>query len=84
MTQDHAPTHTAFAKKYVSKKLYIWLEIGKGREDKKTGQFHGMLDRTPIGGFNGYVCYVPIGSKPPEPEPERPEVGSADEGEEIS
>jgi len=48
MTQDNAPTHIAFAKKYVSKKLFIWLEIGKGRQDKN-GQFHGMLDRTPIG-----------------------------------
>jgi hypothetical protein len=82
MTQDNAPTHIAFAKKYVSKKLFIWLEIGKGRQDKN-GQFHGMLDRTPIGGFNGYVCYVPVGSKPPEPEPDRPVEGTDAEGDEI-
>lgn len=80
MAQETAPTHIAFAKKYVSKKLFVWLEIGKGRMDK-SGTFHGMLDRTPIGGFNGYTCFVPIGQKPPEPEPERPEVGTADEEE---
>lgn len=71
MPENPVPTHNAFAKKYLTKKLFVWLEIGKGRLDENK-QFHGMLDRLPIGGFNGYVCYVPIGSKPPEPEPERP------------
>jgi hypothetical protein len=65
---DTAPTHNAFVKKYYTKKLFTWLEVGKGRLDKN-GQFHGMLDRLPIGGFNGYTCFVPIGQQPPEPEP---------------
>ncbi len=49
----------------------MWLEVGKGRKDKN-GNFHGMNDRLPVGGWNGYTCYVPIDQQPPEPEPERP------------
>jgi hypothetical protein len=71
MPEDNAPTHIAFVKKHYTKKLFVWLEVGKGRLDNK-GHFHGMLDRLPIGGFTGYVCFVPIGSSPPEPEAERP------------
>jgi len=74
MADDTAPTHNAFFKQYLTKKLYIWLEVGKGRQDKN-GHFHGMLDRLPIRGFNGYILYMPIGEKPPEPEPERPDEG---------
>ena len=29
MADDATPTHTAFAKKYYTKKLFVWLEIGK-------------------------------------------------------
>ena len=82
MAEDAAPTHTAFVKKYFTKKLFIWLEVGKGRQDKN-GQFHGMLDRLPVGGFNGYVCYVPIGSEPPPPEPDRPAEPSGEDEEEL-
>jgi hypothetical protein len=78
MADDQAPTHIAYAKKYYTKKLFAWLEIGKGRLDKN-GQFHGMLNRLPILGFNGYTCYVPIGQHPPEPEPERPDDAGEDE-----
>jgi hypothetical protein len=77
MADDKSPTHTAFAKKYYTKKLFVWLEIGKGRLGKN-GTFHGMLDRLPIGGFNGYTCYVPIGQDPPAPEPERPDNTGGD------
>jgi hypothetical protein len=48
-----------------------WLEIGKGRLDSD-GIFHGLLDRSPLGGFDGYVYFAPIGQQPPDPEPERP------------
>jgi hypothetical protein len=39
-----------------------------------SGIIHVLLDRTPIGGFNGYVYLLPIGIEPPlpEPEPHRP------------
>jgi hypothetical protein len=72
MVENSEPTHIAYAKKHVSKKLFVWLEIGRGRLDEK-GVFHGMLDRLPIGGFNGYTCFVPVGAPPPAAEPERPE-----------
>ncbi|WP_263356147.1 hypothetical protein [Acidicapsa ligni] len=49
----------------------MWLEIGNGRLDSD-GIFHGFLDRTPIGGFSGYVYFAPVGTTPAEPEPERP------------
>jgi hypothetical protein len=29
-----------------------------------------MVDRTPIGGFNGYAYLSPKGVKPPDPRPE--------------
>ena len=51
MPEDNAPTHIAFVKKHYTKKLFVWLEVGKGRLDNK-GHFHGMLDRLPIGGFS--------------------------------
>ena len=71
MADNTDDTHIAFGKKYYTKKLYVWLEIGKGRLDAK-GIFHGKLDRTIIGGFSGYICFVPIGKGPPHVEPERP------------
>lgn len=71
MTDSKEPTHAAFAMKRLSKTRFSWLEIGTGRLDDN-GAFHGFLDRLPIGGFTGYVQFVPIGTQPPLPEPERP------------
>jgi hypothetical protein len=76
MTDNKAPTHVAYAKRWLTKKQFIWLEIGKGRQDRD-GTFQSFLDRLPIGGFNGYVYFAPIGAPPPEvddvsSEPERP------------
>ena len=47
------------------------LEVGTGRADAD-GTFHVFMDRTPIGGFTGYVLMKPLGSAPPEVQPERP------------
>lgn len=80
MADDTAPTHNAFVKKHYTKKLYVWLEVGKGRKDKN-GDFHGMMDRLPVGGWNGYVRYVLIGQQPPEPEPERPDDDTGEDEE---
>lgn len=57
-----------------------WLEIGKARLDSD-GTIHVFLDRTLIGGFNGYAYLAPIGVQPPpsEPEPKRPNEPSDDE-----
>ena len=68
MPDSKAPTHTAFSLKREGKKHARWLEIGKARQDPD-GVFHVFLDRTPIGGFNGYVYLSPVGVKPPDPEP---------------
>jgi len=71
----------AYAMKRLSKKHFIWLEIGKGRLDSN-GVFHGFLDRLPIGGFIGYVYFARIGELHPEPEPSRP-AQTDDEEEEL-
>jgi hypothetical protein len=73
MDDDKAPpTHTAFALKRGGKRAARWLEIGKGWLERDTNIIHVSLDRTPIGGFNGYVYLSPLGMTPPEPEPQRP------------
>ena len=79
MTDSKEPTHTAFALKRANKRQFISVEIGKGRQEAN-GAFHAYLDRLPIGGFSGYVQFVPIGKEPPEPQ--RPD-NSGEEEEEI-
>jgi hypothetical protein len=69
---NKARTHVAYTKKWLTKKQFIWLEIGKGRLDPG-GTFQSFLDRLPIGGFNGYVHFARIGVPPPDPEPQRPD-----------
>ena len=80
MADSKTPTHTAFALRREGKKHGRWLEIGSARQDS-TGVIHAFLDRTPIGGFNGYVYFAPIGAQPPLPEPERPATHSDGENE---
>ena len=50
-----------FALRREGKKHGRWLEIGTARPDS-SGVIHAFVDRTPIGGFNGYVCFAPIGT----------------------
>jgi len=78
MSDSKTPTHTAFALKREGKKYGRWLEIGTARHEP-TGIIHLFLDRTPIGGFNGYAYLAPIGTQPPLPEPERPAHSSEDD-----
>lgn len=78
MSESHAPTHTAFALRKEGKKHGRWLEIGTARQDSD-GVIHVFLDRTPIGGFNGYAYLSPNGLKPPDPQPERPARSGDDE-----
>jgi hypothetical protein len=75
MADSKAPTHAAFALKREGKKYGRWLEIGTARQDAN-GVIHLFLDRTPIGGFNGYAYLAPIGAQPPQSEPERPRAPS--------
>lgn len=74
MTDDKTPTHTAYALKREGKRMSRWLEIGNARLEGDTKIIHVALDRTPVGGFNGYVYLSPIGVQPPEPvpQPDRP------------
>jgi hypothetical protein len=78
MADSKAPTHTVFALKRENKKYGRWLEIGTARQES-TGVIHLFLDRTPIGGFNGYAYLAPIGTQPALPEPERPAQVSEDD-----
>jgi len=73
MDDNKAPTHTAFAFKNEGKRQGRWLEVGTARLESD-GVIHLFLDRTPIGGFNGYAYLAPAGAKPPgpEPQPQRP------------
>jgi hypothetical protein len=82
MADDKSPTHVALVKKHYGnkKKLFTWLEIGKGRLNSN-GSFDGLLDRMPIGGFTGYIHFARIGQQPPEPEPERPDADTGDDEE---
>jgi hypothetical protein len=82
MSDAKAPTHTAFALKREGKKYGRWLEVGTARQDS-TGVIHVFLDRTPVGGFNGYAYLAPIGAQlpVPQPQPQRPgEEGDAGDG----
>ena len=82
-------THEAIARHRIRNSVG-WVEIGKGRleKDPKTGQVicHVVLDRMPIGGFDGYVRLSPYGTPRPslEPKPQRPAEGQqpADDEEE--
>jgi len=69
MVDDRAPTHIAYALKREGKKMSRWPEIGKAHLEAGTKVIHVAIDRTPVGGFNGYVYLSPVGVKPPEPQP---------------
>jgi hypothetical protein len=78
MADSKEPTHTAFALKREGRRHGRWLEVGRARQDS-AGVMHLFLDRTPKGGFNGYVYAAPIGTQPPNPEPARPAQPSDEE-----
>lgn len=74
-------THTAYSFKRLGKKHGRMLECGTGRIDAERNQVHVFLDRTPIGGWTGYVMLSPHGVKP-EPPPVQPQRPGEDEGDE--
>jgi hypothetical protein len=76
MADDKRHTHTAFAFRREGKKFGRWLEVGRAMPDTG-GMIRVLLDRLPIGGFNGGILLTPIGEPPPEmPKP--------DDGEEVT
>jgi len=73
MTDPKAPTHIAYGRVQLGRRFGPWLEIGVGRLERN-GVFHALPNRVPTGGaFSGYTYYAPIGTAPPDPEPQRPE-----------
>ena len=70
MTDTTPNTHTAFGLKREGKRNSRWLEIGEARLHENA-VIDVFLDRTIIGGFNGYTRLMPKGLTPPEPEPAR-------------
>jgi hypothetical protein len=79
MAETKPPTHSAIAKRQMRGSRH-WVEIGKGRVDSDDGSVHVLLDRLPIGGFDGYILLLPIGAKPPAiDQPQRPAQTSGEE-----
>ena len=72
-------THVAWTPRREGNRATRWLEIGTASIESRTAPSHVYLDRTPIGGFTGYVYLAPVGELPPNPEPKRP--GQDDDGE---
>lgn len=81
MADDKAPTHTAYALQRLGKRYGEWLEIGRARLES-SGVIHLFLNRTPIGGFNGYAYLAPLGAEPPDPEPAPQRPGGPEGGDE--
>jgi hypothetical protein len=81
---EKAPTHIAYALRVEpgSKKYGRWLEIGTARIEGVDKPAHISLDRTLIGGWNGYCYLAPVGVKPPDlkDEPRRPSDAVGDPG----
>lgn len=65
---DTPPTHTAFALRKIGERHGRSLEIGTAAGQRPASSI--FLDRTPIGGFNGYAYLSPKGVRPPDPQPE--------------
>lgn len=75
MDDEKVPnTHIGYALKREGRRTGRWLEVGTARIEGPDKPAHIHIDRTPTGGFNGYVYFSPIGVKPPDPQPqpERP------------
>jgi hypothetical protein len=76
-------THTAFVLKRETRTSGRWLEIGEAniQSDGTNGAHQVYLNRLPMGGFSGHFLLQPIGTKPPnpQPEPERPGENQDDE-----
>jgi hypothetical protein len=81
MLEKKPPTHKAYALKREGRSVFRWLEIGDARiESGGPGTHHVYLDRLPVGGFGGHVILLPIGVAPPDPDPQRPDDGTEQNG----
>ena len=72
LEQKKPTTHVAWAQYYEGGRFREWVEIGRGRidvDDSGTAIAHVYENRIPRGG-GGYTCLMPIGVRPPDPQPQ--------------
>jgi hypothetical protein len=70
---EREPGYRAYCAKREGK-VIRWLEIGVASTHKDGLGFEVILDRLPVGGFNGRILVREIGALLPEPEPTPPPV----------
>ena len=58
-TNNNRNTHTAYLYKRTGKRQGVLLECGSGRLDRERNCAEVFLDRTPIGGWTGYLLLSP-------------------------
>src|ERR1700733_5311959 len=63
MADKNPPTYTAYATKREGQRA-LWLEIGVASAHSDGKGFDVLLDRLPVGGFNGHVLVRANGTKP--------------------
>jgi hypothetical protein len=83
LEQKKPMTHVAWAQYYEGGRFREWVEIGRGRIDvdsNGTVTAHVFENRIPRGG-SGYTCLMPIGVKPPDPQPQAKRPAHSDEEE---
>jgi len=57
-------THTAYLAKRTGKRSVALLECGSGRIDPESNRVELVIDRTPLGGWTGYVQLAPRNAAP--------------------
>jgi hypothetical protein len=65
-------THIVWSQHYRGGRFREWVEVGMGRiEFDVNGQpvVHSYQNRI-ARGDNGYTCMIPIGTRPPDPQPQ--------------
>ena len=78
-------THIVWAQHYQGARFREWVEIGQARievDGKGNTIAHSLTNRIPRGD-SGYTCLMPIGMKPPDPQPQPKRPASSDEEEEA-
>jgi hypothetical protein len=68
-------THIAWSQHFRGGKFRKWVEVGEGRiEVDSTGAatVHVFEDRS-VRGDSGYTCLLPVGIRPADPQPQRPD-----------
>jgi hypothetical protein len=71
MTEKHPATHRAYCAKRDGT-MIRWLDVGVATPHRDGLGFDVVLDRLPVGGFNGHVLLRDNSVQPPEPEPPAP------------